>query len=427
MDVKDKLHRAQATYNNNTIHYDAIECLINHLKENNELTSLKVADYTNGKLIEVTLATFLKSKAIPSPMGAFLSAFETKDTALDVQKSKGGELYTWEEIKAKFKESKFGALDHSHHNHHKANAFAPSGIMGDHLHPKGGLMVSLRYMYMSMDGNRDGSSKISNDDILANYMVAPQSMGMQMYMLGAMYAPSDKLTLMVMQNIVKNDMDLTAQMMMNNMTMLHGFSTSSNGLGDMKLSALIGLTSNNSFHLNTSLNIPLGSLDNRDVTPMMPDAKLPYAMQLGSGTFDLTLGGTYKWETTNWSWGIQQLNTLRTGENNEGYRLGNLHELNLWSSYGICDSFSSSIRISANTLGSIKGSDDDLNPMMVPTANTSNYGGEKISSSFGINYMIANTGLLLCVEAGIPLYQNYNGIFMNDKFTINSSIKHTIL
>ena len=49
-----------------------------------------------------------------------------------------------------FKNNIFGGVSHSHHNHFRPDSHAPIGVMGDHLHHKGGLMVSLRYMDMMM-------------------------------------------------------------------------------------------------------------------------------------------------------------------------------------------------------------------------------------------------------------------------------------
>ena len=430
MDVKDELHQAIAQKDNETLHFDAIECLVNYLKGNDEnsFSALQVADYTSGDMIAAQKATYLKSKAIPSPMGANLSAINTVETAQKIRNEKEGELYTWEEIKAKFQDSKFGAVDHAHHNHNRADTYAPSGVMGDHLHPKGGFMVSLKHMYMNMEGNLDGNNSISNQDIFSQYMVAPQSMSMQMYMLGVMYAPSDNITLLMMQNFVKKDMDLKAMMINMNMTMFNDFSTASSGLGDLKVSALFGLfsKSNSAMHVNTMFNIPVGRIDNRDDTPMMENAKLPYSMQLGSGTFDATLGFTYKGNTESWSWGIQQLNTFRIGENSEGYRFGNVYELNSWLAYLVSNNVSTSFRLSGSTTGKIKGQDPDLNPMMVPTASTNNYGGEIVRSALGFNFLVPSAKLVIGLEAGIPLYQNYNGIFMDEKFTLNSAIKYTI-
>ena len=93
MNIQDDLHRVLAEIDNKTIHFDAIECLINYLKTNDEdeFSLLQVSDYETGQLIDVKKATYLKSKAIPSPMGANLSAFKRETTAMQIKNDKGGE------------------------------------------------------------------------------------------------------------------------------------------------------------------------------------------------------------------------------------------------------------------------------------------------------------------------------------------------
>ncbi|WP_190811473.1 nitrous oxide reductase accessory protein NosL [Flagellimonas sp. S3867] len=430
MDVKNIKFQAKAAKNGGkTYHFDAIECLVNYLKtkEEGDFNQLWVTDYNTEKYIEAASAYFLKSKSLPSPMGANLSAYSSEKDAKAGQKTDEDEVMDWGTLKKQFVSSNFGAVDHSHH-HHGPGSYAPSGIMGDHLHAKGGFMVSLRYMKMAMSGNREGSNEISDEEIYQRFMVAPQEMTMQMYMLGVMYGVSDKLTLMLMQNFVKKDMDLTARMMMNNMPMLRDFSTSSDGLGDLKLGLLYSIMSTEklSFHLNTKFNIPIGDIENRDATPMMANAKLPYTMQLGSGTFDITFGGTLKGNHGDFSWGIQQLNTFRTGTNNEGYRFGNLYELNSWAGYALSNNVGATIRLTGSKENEIKGMDSELNPMMVTTADTNNYGGERIWGGAGFNIGLAKNKLVLGAEISFPLYQNFNGIFMDSDHTLNTCAKYTI-
>ncbi len=434
MTIQDEFHKASAKLENKTIYFDAIECLINYLKVHNEkgISSLQVSNYKTGKLIAAKTATYLKSKAIPSPMGANLSAFKNKEAAEKTQKEKEGELYSWETINLKFKDSKFGAVNHSHHDHYRPDAHAPIGVMGDHLHKKGGFMLSFRYMNMAMDGNKSGTNNISDTTIYSSFMVAPQEMTMEMYMLGIMYAPSNKLTLMLMQNFAKKDMDLTARMMMNGMPMLRNFSTSSSGLGDLKFGAMYGVFNNHksSLHLNGTLNIPVGDIENRDNTPMMNDIKLPYTMQLGSGTFDVTLGATYKQNFTRTSWGTQFLNTFRTGKNSEGYRFGNITHLNIWGACKLSKNFSVSSRVLGILEGKLKGIDSDLNPMMVTTANINNYGSNKIKTFIGLNMAFPQTSSLnnfrFGIEAGVPIYEDYNGIQMNENLNLNFGVKYNV-
>ena len=433
MEIKDDSFRAKATTDSGLkVNFDAIECLVNYLKtkSENSFGELAVTDYESGEFIDATKAFYLKTTAIPSPMGANLSAYSGSIAAKSFQKAKGGAVFSWDELKEKFVSSDFGYQGHSDHEHGGVKAYAPSGIMGDHMHPRGGLMISIRSMNMTMSGNRGGNEKISDELIYNNFMIAPQEMSMEMYMLSVMYAPSDKITLMMMQNLLKKDMDLKARMMMpNGMTMLRDFATSSTGLGDLKLGFLYGLVNSEktTFHLNTGLSLPVGDIRNRANTPMADNIKLPYTMQLGSGTFDITLGGTLKGTGNKFSWGVQQLNTLRTGKNSESYRLGNLYQLHSWLGYGVTNAVSASLRLSASTEDTIKGADPELNPMMVTTADTNNYGGDLIRGAAGANFLLANNQLVLGLEVGIPLYQNYNGIFMDEDLAVNIAVKYIVL
>ena len=97
-----------------------------------------------------------------------------------------------------------------------ADSHAPIGVMGDHMHDAGEWMVSYRYMNMEMEGNRNGTDRVSPEAIVsgsanpfappANLRVVPTEMTMEMHMLGAMYAPSDDVTLMAMLPYLENDM-----------------------------------------------------------------------------------------------------------------------------------------------------------------------------------------------------------------------------
>ena len=71
----------------------------------------------------------------------------------------------------------------------KPEGHAPIGVMGDHAHDEGESMISYRYMLMDMDGNRSGSHRVGNTEVLSNYMVTPTDMEMHMHMLSFMYVP----------------------------------------------------------------------------------------------------------------------------------------------------------------------------------------------------------------------------------------------
>lgn len=107
MTIVDKIHAAEIVTKKGKVYkFDATECMVNFIAEfdASQVELFLSNDYTKPEaLIDATKATFLISKNVPSPMGAFLSAFENKADAEAVQKEKGGDLYTWETLLTKLK------------------------------------------------------------------------------------------------------------------------------------------------------------------------------------------------------------------------------------------------------------------------------------------------------------------------------------
>lgn len=106
MTIVDTQHAAQyVTKKGRQYKYDAIECVLNEFSETGtqHVGLIMVSDYSNPKqMIDATKATYLISKEIKSPMGAFLSGFSTREAAEQFVKTNQDQLYTWELIKDKF-------------------------------------------------------------------------------------------------------------------------------------------------------------------------------------------------------------------------------------------------------------------------------------------------------------------------------------
>ena len=306
----------------------------------------------------------------------------------------------------------------------RPDGHAPISVMGDHYHKKGEFMFSYRFMPMRMEDNIQSSDDISNEDIYQNFMVAPQKMKMNMHMLGAMYAPSDRVTLMVMGNYISNSMDLRTGMGVD-------FTTESGGLGDITVSSLIKILNNNrqSLHGNVGVSIPTGDIDQRDATPMMNDAQLAYPMQLGSGTWDPSLGLTYLGQSDKLSWGAQTKYKFRLGENSENYTFGNRFDVVGWGAIKVSDYFSFSTSLSYFDTQKIDGVDADLNPMMMPLFNTDNSGRSQLDVGIGTNFFVPKGSLKdlrIGAEIKIPAYQQVNGIQMKNTLMATFGIQYTI-
>jgi hypothetical protein len=324
-------------------------------------------------------------------------------------------------------------------SHHKITAHAPIGVMGDHMHKTGEWMVSYRYMSMSMENNLQGSNSISPEGIRdagLGLRVAPLQMTTDMHMFGAMYAPSDKLTLMLMVNYLEKEMDhLTFMMPMNPampmampMNETGVFTTKTSGLGDTKIGALYSLQSNDNanIHFNLSLSIPTGKIDYTDeiLTPMntTPSPRLPYPMQLGSGTYDIQPGITYAGTRDSWDWGSQVKMTIRMDDNDEGYSLGDITQVTSFGGYRFTHWLTGSLRLTYTHTDEISG-EDALISLPVQTSNPDNFGGERIDLGVGITLIGsegAQKGHRLAFEYETTIDQDVNGIQMEmqDMLTI---------
>ena len=300
------------------------------------------------------------------------------------------------------------------HKDHMSN-----GSMSGHMHKPGEVMFMYRYMGMHMDGNRDGTDRVSDSEVLADYMVTPTSMDMDMHMFGAMYGVNDSFTAMVMLPYVTKSMK--------HLTRMGGrFTTKSEGIGDLRLAGMYKLSeqAGSMLHFNLGISLPTGSIDERDDTPAAMNAKLPYPMQLGSGTYDLMPGISYRAHGENYSWGAQAMATIRLGENDNDYTLGDKLELSGWVERKLGRSFSVSARLNAQSWSDIDGADPDLNPAMIPTADPELRSGKRVDLLLGVNYD-THKGNRFGIEVGKPVYQNLDGPQLETDTLLTANWRYT--
>ncbi len=309
----------------------------------------------------------------------------------------------------------------------RPDGHAPIGVMGDHRHEGGEIMLSYRYMRMDMDGSRFGTERITDQSVVASptfgFLVTPTRMPMSMHMLGAMVAPSDAVTLMAMVPILQQDMD--------HITRAGGtrenpaFTTSSSGIGDVRVGGLIRLATfgSQSLHLNAGVGIPTGSIDEQDVLPTSAGqpVRLPYPMQVGSGTWDAMPGITYLGQGGDWSWGGQATAIFRLGTNDNDYRLGHRYGATAWGARRLGRHLSLSLRLDGLRVENVEGADPapSVNPVVVPTARTDLRSGTRLDGGVGINvYLPRAKGLRFAAELLGPLVQDLSGPQLETDWTL---------
>jgi len=86
--------------------FDAIECMVSYVQQQPDQTYayLLVNDFENpSELVDAKSCTYLISKAVPSPMGAYLSAYQSVAIAASMKEEKGGQTFNWEGLQEHFR------------------------------------------------------------------------------------------------------------------------------------------------------------------------------------------------------------------------------------------------------------------------------------------------------------------------------------
>jgi hypothetical protein len=324
-----------------------------------------------------------------------------------------------------------------------ADQHAPAGVMFDHMHKAGEVMVGFRYAGSFAGGDMlHGTHSASNQEVIDNgctphpCAMKPSNMTMNMYMLDIMYAPTDWLTLMVMPMWMSHEMTMTplsgiahgAEDMGMDMDMdghadAHAHSGphshGTQGWGDTIFGPELRLADGPGYHLqvNPMFSAPTGSVDKQ-----MDGLFTHYGMQPGSGTWDFVPSVTYTGRADRLTWGAQVLGIVRLEEENEsGYRLGDVFQATAWGSYRFANWISASLRGLYTEQGKIEGHYNGPHNHSSPPDLQFNYGGRFWDIGFGVNTVVPGgplKGLRLSAEWLQPVMDDPNGYQLEREGTL---------
>ncbi len=185
--------------------------------------------------------------------------------------------------------------------------------------------------------------------------VLPTEMQMDMHMVMAMYAPTDWLTVMAMGMYQTKEMQHVTFLGPAGTVRLGGFTTQAEGLGDTTISSIFKIFDDGSHRVQvtTGLSLPTGSITESDtvLTPLgtTPTLRLPYAMQLGSGTVDFLPQLTIRGQQGKFLYGARYSGVIRLGTNDESYSFGDIHIATAWGAYQWTPWLNTSLRIEGRT------------------------------------------------------------------------------
>ncbi|CAF0700948.1 transporter family protein [Candidatus Methylacidithermus pantelleriae] len=378
----------------------------------------------------------------PSPETAIVAADEADPSSKEVQEPESKQ--TAEEKKARDLRKPFLLLPWENADYDlnspdiwsdaRPDSHAPFGVMGDHVHRHGEVMLGYHFMYTLMGQYFHGEEQVPlNPTLINNILKAitgnPQThghvfsdhMNMDMHMFELMYAPTDNLTLMAMVPY----MDMDHFMLHSHEGMLMTHTHHAEGVGDVSFTAIWKMLDwdRQRVQLNLGFSVPTGSITETFPEPIH-EHEVPlrmFLMQLGSGTVDFLPGLTYLGQRGNLSWGMQHLGVIHTGTNDEGYTFGDRYLGTGWVAYQVVPNWvSASVRVQGLAWDRVEGQ-DRLNALFFnvhPTFKDPDFqpefqGGERVDVSVGLNLLIPE-GILkenrFAAEAGLPIYQRLNGV-----------------
>lgn len=312
------------------------------------------------------------------------------------------------------------------------------GLAATKMPKAGHVMGMYRYMHMDMRQLVDGDNDLSTKDVAKmpntvrqpgqppNWRMAPEHMTMDMHMFGVMGGITDDIGVMAMLPYVVKEMSMVTFRGPSGTTPLGSTQNETSGIGDFVAMGLYRLLDQDGHHahLQLGMSFPTGSTTERGkmLTTMGTTMKmrLPYGMQLGTGTYDVLPGATYWGESGDWNWGATAVGRIHLGKNDQNYSFGNRAYLTGWGGYTIGWGVNLSLRLAQEYAGKINGRDSAINGVS-PMIDPDNYGGWKTSTGIGVNYVVPSGALKgnnFGAEVVVPVYQNLNGPQLEDNWGV---------
>lgn len=296
------------------------------------------------------------------------------------------------------------------------------------------------YHRLNIGGYKSGTTDISFEGVLfrpgetrtgQNYPVVPTYITQEVHGFSASYALNDQIAFSILVPYIRQATD--------HISIVPGFDNfllKSEGIGDIALTASHQkkISPKSVLKFSAGLRIPVGSINNTGDTPRNGSdtlERLPYTMQIGSGTLDTAFAMQYVCVEDKLSYGATLNSVVRTGKNKNDYRLGNNIGMGIWAQYAFNHWVQPALRVHVRHIGEIKGRDASLLvPMAFPfpasITNPSNYGGEKANIALSVRSCPKkDCEISFNIEYGKPLYQNLNGIQPKEKsnFSIGAALK----
>lgn len=299
----------------------------------------------------------------------------------------------------------------------------PIGVVGGTVFDKGTVTFSYRFERAALDGLMSGDDEVPVFAVATRYEVVPTQQIFNAHVFELTWTPFEEVTLLFTLPYQIKKMDQLYQG--------RRFVSESQGLGDLGVLLLYRVFDDrrSRTHLTLGLTFPTGSIDQTDFTPVAPGElqRLPYSMQLGSGTVDVKVGFTYSGFYRSTYWGGRIDGTLHAGTNANNYKLGNYYEVTGWAGQRWLPWLATSFRLSWQQRFNVNGEDPLLDPTLSPANDPRQQAARRVDALFGLDFYIDGgrlTGSRISIEAGLPAYQSLDGPQLRTQWLVDVGFRY---
>jgi len=284
--------------------------------------------------------------------------------------------------------------------------------------PLGSCRLSYRFRQQSFDGLREGRDDLARDELDGAFDRIPEEMTWTTHTLELAYGVRERTTLWASLPFVEKELE-------SHTSGGASFDSSSDGVGDL----VVGLTRlaheterGGRLLFHVGLGLPTGSTDEEDEVPGAGSQRLPYPMQIGTGTYELHPGAYWIQSCKLWSWGAGARWRVHLDRNDEDYAPGDSTLVQVWATRELATDLVGTLRLSYAGWGDYHGEDDELDPDVDPLDDPHRQGGERADLGAGLAWEMggAKRANRLEVDLGVPVAEWLDGPQLSTEWIVTA-------
>lgn len=260
------------------------------------------------------------------------------------------------------------------------------------------------------DSYRQGREELSSGEILSRYGETISRMDVEAHLIALGYRPNEKWMFQLSVPFLRVSADANSA---------GGSKTSmlSEGISDLELNLTryFNPDPQSEIAINLGIGMPTGSIDER----LAGGGFLPYNMQLGSETWDLSPGIAFIREAGKFEFGISAEAEIHLGENSRDYSLGDSVQGTVWLDYIHSPYVEFGAFVRGGHMGKVDG------PVLqngVLHWNPENYGGSYLEGGLAVRLLHPSCpygGKFLEFRASTPIWEETNGVHLVSDWTLD--------